>query len=398
MADAKDIQQKRPMSSKKRESIAAWGFLLPNLLGFLAFTSIPVLFSLAMAFMHWNIFKHPSFVGMENFRSLLWFHHEGSKTVSNDPFFWQYVYNTVYLMIGIPFGMAASLLVALVMNQKLKGIVLFRTIYFLPSVCSGVAMLILWKYLYNADIGLINKSIRAAGEMIFAHKASGLALTGFIAIILGIIALGIIAALLALIQWLCERIKLSWPEGMYKALTVLAGIAIFVFIGAFGRHALYESISFFFTKPPDWLGTVQWAKPSLVLMGLWAALGGYNMILYLAALQGVPTSYYEAAEIDGAGPWGKFWAVTWPMISPTTFFILIMSVIGGFQTGFMTADVMTQGGPAGSTTTIEYYLYQTAFMKFNMGYASAIAWFMFAVIFILTIITWRLGGRVVTYE
>jgi multiple sugar transport system permease protein len=211
---------------------------------------------------------------------------------------------------------AHALVVRAGWTRKWTGIVALRTVYFLPSVCSGVALLILWKYLYNSDIGFVN--------------------------------------------------------------TFLRGIGI--------------------ANPPDWLGTTFWAKPALMLMGLWGGLGGYNMILYLAALQGVPSSYYEAAEIDGAGPWAKFWSITWPMISPTTFFILIMSIIGGFQSGFMTANVMTGGGPAGSTTTIEYYLYQTAFEKFNMGYASAVAWFLFAVILVLTLAAWKLGGRVVTYE
>lgn len=387
----------KQVSQKQKETVAAIGFLLPNFLGFLAFTSIPVIVSLIMAFTHWNIFKQPFWVGMENFRSLLWFHREGSRVVPNDPFFWQYVGNTIYLMIGIPFGMAASLIVALMMNQKLKGIVFFRTVYFLPSVCSGVALLILWKYLYNADIGLINKTIRLMGAYIYAHKVVGVGFTVFCAIVFGIIALGVAAAVLALCQWLCDKLALSWPEHALRVATVIAGAAIFVIIGWHGR-TVYNMVNVFFTTPPDWLGKAEWAKPSLILMGLWGGLGGYNMILYLAALQGVPSSYYEAAEIDGAGPWAKFWAVTWPMVSPTTFFILIMSVIGGFQSGFMTADVMTGGGPAGSTTTIEYYLYQTAFQNFNMGYASAIAWFMFAVVFVLTLLVWKLGGRVVTYE
>ncbi len=307
---------KRSTSNKRREALTAYAFLAPNFIGFLAFTSVPVVISLIMSFTHWNIFKPPTWIGFENYRALLWFHTENGHLVANDPEFWKYVGNTLFLMIGIPIGMAGSLIVALMMNRKLKGIVIYRTIFFLPTVCSGVALLILWKYLYNADIGLINQCLRAIGV----------------------------------------------------------------------------------ANPPDWLGTVAWAKPALILMGLWGGLGGVNTILYLAALQGVPSSYYEAAEIDGAGPWAKFWAVTWQMISPTTFFILIMSIIGGFQSGFMTANIMTGGGPAGSTKTVEYCLYQTAFEKFNMGYASAVAWFLFAVILILTLCTWRLGGRVVTYE
>lgn len=387
----------RGMTKQKRETLAALGFLLPNFLGFLAFTSIPVVVSLIMAFSHWNIFRPPYWVGLENFRSLLWYHYEGGKAVPNDPFFWQYVYNTVYLMAGIPIGMAGSLLVALMMNQKIKGIVIFRTLYFLPAVCSGVAVLILWTYLYNSDIGLINKTLRLMGEYIYANKLVSFGFTVLCGIVFGLIVVGCAAAVLAFVRWIFEKLQCDWSDGLYKGLLILSGTAIFILIGAYGG-SFYKLIELFFAEPPDWLGTVQWAKPSLIIMGLWGGLGGYNMILYLAALQGVPSSYYEAAEIDGAGPWQKFWAVTWPMISPTTFFILVMSVIAGFQGGFMTANVMTGGGPAGSTTTIEYYLYQTAFEKFNMGYASAIAWFLFAVILVLTLVTWKLGGRVVTYD
>ncbi len=385
------------MSYKKREAIAAYAFLAPNFLGFMLFTSIPVVLSLIMAFTHWNIFRQPFWVGLENFQSLLWFHQEAGKTVPNDPFFWQYIYNTVFLMVGIPIGMAGSLIVALMMNQKIKGVVIFRTIYFLPSVCSGVALLILWKYLYNADIGLINKFIRIAGEWIYGSKLIAIPFTILCAALFGCVAIGAAASILALFQWLSEKMRIPWPDRLFRYMTVATGALIFVLIGAYGR-GFYSQVSVFFGTPPDWLGTVLWSKPSLMIMGLWGGLGGYNMILYLAALQGVPTSYYEAAEIDGAGPWQKFWAVTWPMISPTTFFILVMSIIGGFQGGFMVANVMTNGGPAGSTTTVEYYLYQTAFEKFNMGYASAIAWFLFAVILILTLMTWRLGGKVVVYE
>lgn len=309
--------------SVKRESVAALGFLLPNLLGFLVFTLFPVFASLLIAFTNWDLFRAPRWVGVFNFVSLLGWHRDGAtgQTVMNDPFFWKYAGNTVYLMIAIPLGMVGSLLAALLMNQKLRGMTVFRTVYFLPTVCSGVAILVLWKWLYNNDIGLIN----------------------------------------AMIAW-------------------------------FGDHVLHRALT-----GPDWLGTVAWAKPSLILMGLWTGLGGFNMVLYLAALQGVPRELYEAAAMDGASGWKSFWAVTWPCISPTTFFVLIMGIIGGFQGGFMTANVMTQGGPAGSTTTIEYYIYNVAFTRFLMGYASAIAWALFVVILLFTLLTWRMGGKVVHY-
>ena len=388
---------KKTMSGAKREAIAAYAFLLPNFIGFLLFTSIPVIISLLMAFAHWNIFKPPSLVGFDNFKSLLLFHREAGRLVPNDPFFWQYTYNTIYMMIGIPAGMLGSLLVALMMNQRLKGIVIFRTIYFLPTVCSGVALLILWKYLFNADIGLINKTLRMVGGWIYSNPVTAILFTAICAIAFGLLVVATVAAVLAFLKWLCEKIHIDLPEWLFKTLTIAAGAVIFVLIAMSGGQ-MHNAVNMFLANPPDWLGTVQWAKPSLIIMGLWGGLGGTNMILYLAALQGVPSSLYEAAAIDGAGPWAKFWSVTWPMISPTTFFILIMSIIGGFQGGFMVANVMTGGGPAGSTTTIEYYLYQTAFMKFNMGYASAIAWFLFAVILVLTLLTWKLGGKVVTYE
>lgn len=384
-------------SSKKREAAAAYAFLLPNFLGFLVFTSVPVIISFIMAFTHWNIFKKPVWVGFENFYSLLWYHTEDGKRVANDPFFWQYLYNTIYLLIGIPLGMAGSLITALLMNQKIKGITIYRTLFFLPTVCSGVAVLILWKYLYNADIGLINNFLRMLGDHVYSNKALGILFTAGCALIFGLCVIGLGAAVLALIQWIFEKLKLSWTDGIFKGMMIVISAATFIAIGAYGS-SVYAAVSKFLISPPDWLGTVQWAKPSFIIMGLWGALGGYNMILYLAALQGVPRTLYEAAEIDGANSWSKFWAVTWPMISPTTFFILVMSIIGGFQGGFMTANVMTGGGPAGSTTTLEFYLYQTAFQKFNMGYASAIAWFVFVIVLILTLVTWKLGGRVVTYE
>ena len=144
-----------------------------------------------------------------------------------------------------------------------------------------------------------------------------------------------------------------------------------------------------------WLTAVKWAKPSLMLMSLWVMMGGYNMILFMAALQNVPRELYEAADIDGAGGWQRFWSITWPMISPTTFFITVMAVIGGFQGGFMQAYIMTGGGPERSTTTLEYLIYNHLYSWQHAGYAAAIAWFVFIVIFLVTLFNWRFGGRLV---
>lgn len=297
-------------SNDSRQVLAAYGFLLPNLIGFFVFTSLPVLTSLILSFLKWDLLSPPSFVGIDNFIRLF-----------QDTYFWKYCWNTVYLMASIPLSMAGSLILALVLNQKLKGIVIFRTLYFLPTLCSGVAIYMLWRLIYNPEFGVLNTMISNLGQWL------GLSLSG-----------------------------------------------------------------------PSWLTDEAWAKPALIIMGVWQTVGGYNMILYLAALQGVPRDFYDAAEVDGANSWQKFWAVTWPQISPTTFFIAVMSIIGGFQAGFDPAYVMTGGGPNGSTTTIIYYLYNNAFQWHQMGYAAAIAWVLFIIVFIFTLIQWRFFSRTVHYH
>ncbi len=299
----------KPMKNSTKEALAGYGFLTPNLLGFLIFTSIPVVASMVLSFVDWDLLSEPRFVGFDNFIALF-----------KDPFFWQYSWNTIYLMLAIPLSMAGSLILAIGMNQKLKGIIFFRTVYFLPTLCAGVAIYMLWRLIYNPEFGVLNSFIAKVGEIL--------------------------------------HIPL---------------------------------------KGPYWLTDEKWAKPALVIMSVWQSVGGYNMILYLAALQGVPRDLYDAAEVDGANAWQKFWAVTWPQISPATFFIAIMSIIGGFQAGFDPAYIMTGGGPNGSTTTIIYYIYNNAFEWHKMGYAASIAWVLFIIVFIFTVLQWRFFGRRVYY-
>jgi multiple sugar transport system permease protein len=217
-------------------------------------------------------------------------------------------------MIGIPISMAASLFLAVVLNQQLRARNLFRTVFYLPTICAGIALLLLWKFMFNEEFGLINKAL------------------------------------------------------------ALIGI-----------------------QGPGWLTGYHWAKPALMIVSLWTHMGGSSMILYLAGLQCIPPELYEAASIDGAGAWKKFTNITLPLLSPTTFFIFITSVIRGFQGGFESAYIMTQGGPNGATTTIGYYIYNHAFQWFNMGYASTVAMVLFVVILTVTLINWRYGGRKVEY-
>ncbi|OGS09046.1 MAG: hypothetical protein A2204_06260 [Elusimicrobia bacterium RIFOXYA1_FULL_47_7] len=321
--------KKKLISLINSETFIGYCFILPNLIGFLLFISIPVVASLLLSFTTWDLFSPPKFVWFKNFIDVFGFHILPDfrfSTLSdyiifwnylrpNDFEFWYYLYNTLFFMVGIPLGMIGSLFMAIVMNRSLRGIMFFRTIYFLPSISSIVAVALLWRWIYNPDYGLLN--------------------------------------------------------------TMLAYVGI---------------------QGPAWLNHPVWAKISLVLMGLLSGVGGYNMLLYLAALQGIPLHLYEAAEIDGANPWQKFVHITIPMLSPTTFFIFIMSVIGAFQGGFQSAYLMTRGGPGGATTTIEYYIYNNAFVWFYMGKASALAWFLFLIILLVTMFNWKYGGKKVQYQ
>lgn len=298
----------------KRNNLAALAFLAPNLAGFVVFTSIPVMAAFALSFFSWDLFNPPRFVGLANYVDLLGWHREEGRTAANDPDFWQYLGNTLFLMLVIPINMAGSMFLAIVLNQKLQCRAFFRTVFFLPTVCAGVGIMLLWRWIYDPDFGLFNNLLSLIGI-----------------------------------------------EG------------------------------------PLWLKSYQLAKPALMLMALWTGIGGTNMILYLAGLQGISPELYEAAEIDGAGSWSKFIHITYPMLMPTSFFIFITSMIAGFQGGFEMAYVMTQGGPAGATTTVSYYIYNHAFQYFNMGYASAIAVVLFVIVLLVTLVNWRFGGKRVQY-
>ncbi len=145
--------------------------------------------------------------------------------------------------------------------------------------------------------------------------------------------------------------------------------------------------------PPNWLGSYYWSKPAFIMMMLWAAIGSNNMILYLAGLSNISPELYEAADMDGATAAQRFWFITWPQLAPVTFFISIMSIIYGLQGGFEMARAMTTGGPAGSTTTLSYFIFNEGFETGRMGYASAIAWVLFALVFVLSLCNFRYGNR-----
>lgn len=312
------------------ERYIAWLFLLPNFLGFAVFTAGPVLFSLIVSFSNWNLQRTIPFqwTGIENYIELM-----------HDQQFWLYFINTLYLMLGMPVAIAGSLALAVLLSQKLRGIVLYRTLFYLPSITSGVALMILWKALYNPDFGPINAAINAVSHALGLDVKAP--------------------------QWLL-------------ATSNLLGLDV-------------EQVRI--TAKQFGLG----ARDALIIMGIWIAIGGNNMLLYLAALTNVPQELIEAAQLDGAGKWSVFRNVTWPQLAPTTFFIVVMSFIGGLQGGFEQARVMTAGGPAGTTTTLTYYIYTKAFEEFQIGYASAISWILFAIIFVVTLVNWKFGAKEISY-
>lgn len=318
------------MGARRHELLSAVGFLLPNFLGFAIFTLGPVLFSFVIAFSNWNLQQTVPFqwTGVRNFTALL-----------HDSQFWLYLANTGYFLLGLPISIAGSLWLAILLNQKLRGITIYRTMFYLPSFTAGVALMILWKNLYNPDFGPVNLVISEVSRLFHLH--------------------------------------LQGPQWLTSTRNIL-GIDV-------------EQVQFMMQ---------QWgigARDAIIIMGVWTAIGGSNMLLYLAALTNLPEELLEAAQLDGAGRWQVFRNVTWPQLAPTTFFIVIMSFIGGLQGGFEQARVMTQGGPAGTTTTIAYYIYTKAFEEFQIGYASAISWVLFMIILGVTLVNWKFGSKEVNY-
>jgi multiple sugar transport system permease protein len=286
------------------ETRAGYLFLLPNIIGFLLFSAVPVVATLAISTLTWDLIRPPIFTGIDNYKTLL----------TNDAIFRQVLVNTVYFVAGVvPLSIVISLMLALAMNSGLRGISVFRAIFFIPVITSSVAVAMLWRWLYNTDYGLINTGLAAIGLPYI-----------------------------------------------------------------------------------PWLSSTEWAMPAVIIMAVWKNLG-YNMVIYLAGLQSIPPTLYEAAALDGAGAWARFRDVTLPMLGPTTFFILVISIINSFQV-FDLAFILTQGGPGIATNTIVMYIYNQGFQFFQMGYAAAIAWILFIAIFIITLIQMRLQRRWVHYD
>ena len=287
----------------RAEYTAGYLFISPWIVGFILIEIGPVLATIILSFTNYDILTEAKFIGLRNYERLLFI----------DPLFWHSLRVTAIYSVGsVALHIVFGVLLALMLNQNLRGMSFYRTIYYLPAVVSGVAVAYMWIWVLNKEAGILNTGLSYVG------------ITG-----------------------------------------------------------------------PNWLFNYELVLPAFILMSMWSLGGG--MVLYLAALQGVPTALYEAAGIDGAGWWPKTWHVTVPMISPVIFFNFIIGIIGSFQV-FTNSFIITQGGPANATLFYVLYLYRHAFENLKMGYASALAWVLFMIIMSLTVLSFRVSGRLVYYE
>ncbi|OZU88270.1 sugar ABC transporter permease [Virgibacillus indicus] len=284
-------------TQKNSHKIAPYIFIAPNIIVFMVFMIIPILFTFYIGMTEWSILGTPEFTGLNNYERMF-----------SDPVFWRSLVNTFYYTAGtVPFSVFLGLLGAVLLNQKkIPFRPFFRAVFFAPVVVSMVAAGLIWTWIFNPNYGLAN--------------------------------------------------------------------------------IIY---SYFNVESVNWLSTPELAMPALILTTLWLRIG-YSLVIYLAGLQAVPGELYEAAEIDGANTWQKFWKITIPMVKPTTTFVAIMEVIHGFMV-FDLIYVMTNGGPGFSTTVIVQYIYQKAFTEGEMGYASTLATAFFFIILLLTLIQLRMG-------
>lgn len=292
-----------PLRLFTRRNLIGYAFVGPWLIGFLIFTFIPFIASFGLSLTRWDLVNPPEFIGLDHFVNM----------IGEDKLFRTSLWNTIYYsLISVPGRQIIAMILALILNQKLKGMAIYRTLFYIPAITPAVASSFLWMQLFNPRIGMINN-------------------------------------------------VLSW----------------------------------FGITGPNWLYSMTWSMPALIIMSFWGC--GATMIIYLAGLQGVPEHLYEAAEVDGANAWYKFWNITLPMITPTIFFNLIMGIIGSFQV-FTAAFIMTGGGPANSTLFYTLYLFRKAFYDFRMGYASSLAWVMFLIVLTLTLFQLWFSKRWVYYE
>ena len=289
-------KRKKRLTMRQKEGIAGYLFLLPNFIGFIVFTGIPVIMGFIISLTDYSGFGEMNFVGLKNY----------IKMFSDSDFLIALKNNLFYSLTSVPLTLLFALLLALMLNRKLYGGSAFQTIYFFPNLTSMVAVGCVWLQLFNTKSGPIN-------------------------------------------QFLVNTLGME--------------------------------------NPPRWFMGAQSALLTIVIVVVWKQ-AGYYMVMFMGGLKNVPQHLYEAAKIDGANPWQSFLHVTWPMLSPTTFMVTILTMIASFQV-FDIINVTTEGGPGRATEVLVMRIYKEAFKYGKMGYASAIGYFLFLIIFVVTLIQWR---------
>jgi len=293
-------------SLEKKETVTAYLFLLPSLIGFLFFVILPVIFLLYISFCDWNLFSGFSgmeFIGLENYKNFI-----------SDPYLKEALKNNIiFTLISVPILTILALIFAAIVN---KGVFLgnvIQSMMFMPYISTLSAVAIVFISLYNGEFGPINVFLRNIGVQ----------------------------------------------------------------------------------NPPNWLADPFWALPAIMILWIWHSLG-YYMMIYIATLRDIPDMYYEAARIDGASTFQQFFHITLPLVSPTTFFLVVVGVINSFKL-FPHVQIMTEGGPGSSTMVLIYHIYRTGFEFYEMGYASSLTWLFFVIVFIITIIQWKTQDKWVEY-
>ena len=305
MGESVSTSEKRKVLSRQtKRNLVAYSFIAPNFIGFCVFTLIPMVFAFALAFMKWDGSNPIHFEGLGNFTRI--FH---------DTFFKAALRNTIIYCLGtVPLTMIASLALAILLNQKIIGRGIFRTMAFFPYIASLVAITAVWKMLFHPTKGPINNIL----FNVFKVEQKNL------------------------------------PQWFTGGLVLL----------------------------------------SMILFSVWKYMG-YYMVIYLAGLQGISSELYEAAALDGAGPWGKFKYVTWPQLRATTFFVIVMLTINCFK--IYDIAIMLAGGGSGeltpSSTVLVYYIYQKAFIDWDLGYSSAVSMVLFVLVLIVTLVQFALEAK-----
>ncbi|MCR5765946.1 MAG: sugar ABC transporter permease [Treponema sp.] len=290
------------INQKRNNNILGYAFISPWLIGFIVFTAGPMIASLILSFTRYDGRNPAEFIGFSNFTGLI-----------HDKYVWNSLKVTFkFAFLSIPIGIVCGFLLAYMLNMNVPGMKGWRTLYYLPSLISGVVVAMLWRGLFDDQYGVINFLIRQ-----------------------------------------------------------------------FGGSA------------PKWLLDPKYTLYCFLFLSVWGCGGG--MIIYLSGLQGIPTELYEAAELDGCNRWQQLWHVTIPQMTPILFYQLIMGIIGTFQY-FAEPMVLTKGGPAHSTEFFNLYLYNNAFKYQKMGYASALAWILFVIILILTMLVFKSSDMWVFYD